>query len=234
MSTKENVPKIYAAMSNIQKDLAKQGISKDGKNIKQNYSFRGIDAIYKHIAPLMAENGVVMQHNVLDQNQNSYKTANGNTMFHTFVTVEYTYISVADGSSMQTRCIGEAMDTGDKSTNKAISAAFKYNALNTFCIPVEGMEDADADSPEVGAVTKPTAVNVEPKPALNVSGEIDIVLSSITRLVSAHMKNYGLSKDDIKRITGLPSTAGQSLEALKKAEKKLVEYGLQQVTPEVA
>jgi hypothetical protein len=41
------------------------------------------------------------------------------------------------------------MDSGDKATNKAMSAAFKYAAFQAFCIPTEGDNDADAHTPEV-------------------------------------------------------------------------------------
>lgn len=225
MSTQEKAPAIYAAMSAIQKDLSEQGISKDRKNTMQNYSFRGIDDVYQHLSPLMAKHGVVLQHVVVDQNKSSFTNAKQTLMFHTVVTVEYTYYAVSDGSSMTTKCIGEAMDSSDKSTNKAISAAFKYNALNTFCIPVKGMDDADESSPEVTHSTKPPVVKPEPKPEL-ASGEGEVVLSSITRLVNSHMKKYGLTKEDIKEITGVKTTAGLSLDVLKQVEKKLIEYGV--------
>lgn len=215
MSTQENVPKIYAAMSNIQKELAKQGISKDRKNTMQNYSFRSIDDIYKHISPLMAEHGVIMQHSVISQEQSSFTNAKQTLMFHTIVTVEYTYISVSDGSSMQTRCIGEAMDSSDKSTNKAISAAFKYNALNTFCIPVEGMEDADAETPEVGVVTKPTTVNAPPKQ--------DDAKAIINRMTIC-MGHNAISKDTFTQITGLETMRGKTEQELFRAEQALTAY----------
>ena len=43
---------------------------------------------------------------------------------------------------------GEAMDSGDKATNKALSAAYKYAALQVFCVPVDA-DDADHSSHEV-------------------------------------------------------------------------------------
>ena len=46
---------------------------------------------------------------------------------------------------------GEAMDSGDKATNKAMSAAYKYAAMQAFCIPTEGDNDADATTHEVAA-----------------------------------------------------------------------------------
>lgn len=41
------------------------------------------------------------------------------------------------------------MDSGDKATNKAMSAAFKYACMQAFCIPTEGDNDADSKTHEV-------------------------------------------------------------------------------------
>jgi hypothetical protein len=43
------------------------------------------------------------------------------------------------------------MDSGDKASNKAMSAAYKYAAFQAFCIPTEGDNDADATTHEVAA-----------------------------------------------------------------------------------
>ena len=41
-------------------------------------------------------------------------------------------------------------DSGDKSLNKALSAAFKYACLQLFCIPTEGeMHDSEENSYEI-------------------------------------------------------------------------------------
>jgi hypothetical protein len=40
------------------------------------------------------------------------------------------------------------MDSADKATNKAMSAAYKYAAFQAFAIPTEGDNDADAHTPE--------------------------------------------------------------------------------------
>jgi hypothetical protein len=41
------------------------------------------------------------------------------------------------------------MDSGDKATNKAMSAAYKYAAFQMFAIPTEGDNDADGHTHEV-------------------------------------------------------------------------------------
>lgn len=42
--------------------------------------------------------------------------------------------------------IGEAMDSGDKSCNKAMSAAQKYAFLQIFCIPTEEPKDTENET----------------------------------------------------------------------------------------
>ena len=59
---------------------------------------------------------------------------------------------------------GEAMDSADKATNKAMSAAYKYLCMQVFCIPTEGMEDADSQTHEVAA-KKPAEAKSKYTPA---------------------------------------------------------------------
>ncbi len=55
-------------------------------------------------------------------------------------------MGVEDGSIHTVTTYGEAMDSGDKATNKAMSIAFKYAAFQAFCIPTEQTAiDADAE-----------------------------------------------------------------------------------------
>jgi hypothetical protein len=66
------------------------------------------------------------------------------------------------------------MDSGDKATNKAMSASYKYMAMQLFCIPTEGDNDADATTHEVvarGAVFHPpAATNGNHAPVCDVCG----------------------------------------------------------------
>jgi hypothetical protein len=54
---------------------------------------------------------------------------------------------------------GEAFTNDDKAANQAMSAAFKYAMLQSFCIPTEDMGDADRTSPNVGSTRDPNLVN---------------------------------------------------------------------------
>jgi hypothetical protein len=54
-----------------------------------------------------------------------------------------------DCSSIKAVTIGEAMDTGDKASNKAMSTALKYACLQIFCIPTEEEKDTEYQTYEV-------------------------------------------------------------------------------------
>ena len=75
--------------------------------------------------------------------------AKGTALFYVTVRAEFDFVSAADGSRHTVVTYGEAMDSGDKATNKAMSAAYKYALLQTFAIPTEGDNDADATTHEV-------------------------------------------------------------------------------------
>ena len=82
-------------------------------------------------------------------------------MIYTILTVEFDMVCALDGSMHTVRMVGEAMDSADKSGNKAQSAALKYAALQVFMIPTEGDNDADAQTHEVAP--KPAQKPVQPK-----------------------------------------------------------------------
>ena len=70
----------------------------------------------------------------------------GAALFYVTVEVEFDFVSAEDGSKHTVKTFGEAMDSGDKATNKAMSAAYKYAAFQAFSIPTESDNDADAST----------------------------------------------------------------------------------------
>jgi len=146
---------VYKAISAVSLALSKEGIGKDRKNQAQGYSFRGIDDVYNALAPLLAANGLCILPRVLSRECVERTTAKGNALFYVTVHVEFDLVSADDGSRHTVAMYGEAMDSADKATNKAMSAAYKYMAMEVFAIPTEGDNDADAHTHEVKA--KPVA-----------------------------------------------------------------------------
>ena len=137
---------VYKAIAAVMGELAQSGISKNRKNVQQNYSFRGIDDVYNALAPILSKHGLLMLPRVESRECVERLTAKGTALFYVTVAVEYTLVAAEDGSTHVIRTYGEAMDSGDKATNKAMSAAYKYAAMQAFAIPTEGDNDADAST----------------------------------------------------------------------------------------
>jgi hypothetical protein len=147
--------KVYQAVAAVMKDLSAQGIGKDRKNQQQGYNFRGIDDVYNALAPVMSKHGLIALPRVLSRECIERQSSKGSVLFYVTVEVEFDFVSSEDGSKHTVKTYGEAMDSADKATNKAMSAAYKYAAMQAFCIPTEGDNDADATTHQVAA--KPAA-----------------------------------------------------------------------------
>lgn len=142
---------VYKAINAVQAELAKSGISKDRENSFDKYKFRGIDDVYNALSPLLAKHGLCILPRILRRESVERETAKGSSLFYVTVEAEFDFVCAEDGSKHVVRTFGEAMDRGDKATNKAMSAAYKYAAFQAFAIPVDGDNDPDASSHEVKA-----------------------------------------------------------------------------------
>ena len=139
---------VYQLIAAVSAAIAKEGIGKTRKNQQQGYSFRGIDDVYNALAPILAEHGLVILPRILTRECVERVSKSGTAQFFVTVEAEFDFVSAHDGTKHVVRTFGEAQDTGDKATNKAMSAAYKYAAFQAFCIPTEGDHDADATTPE--------------------------------------------------------------------------------------
>lgn len=170
----DNQTGVYAAVAAVMGELAKEGISKDRRATGvATYNFRGIDDVYNALAALLSKHKLVILPRVLSRVQQERQTKSGGVIVYTVVEVEYDIVCATDGSRHTVRTIGEAMDTSDKSTNKAMSAAYKYMAFQAFCIPTEGDNDADATSdplPPKGQTNRPAQQRKDPPPSQNATG----------------------------------------------------------------
>lgn len=142
---------VYRAINAVQADLCKAGIAKDSTNTFDNYKFRGIDAVYNTLSPLLAKHGLCILPRMLTRTSEERQSQKGGALFYVTVEAEFDFVSAEDGSKHTVRTFGEAMDRGDKATNKAMSAAYKYACFQAFAIPTEGDNDADAQTHEVQA-----------------------------------------------------------------------------------
>lgn len=141
--------KVYQAIAAVQAQMSREGISKDRKNQQQGYQFRGIDDLYNALAPALSSNGLVILPRMMKRDSVERQSAKGGALFYVTVEAEFDFVAAEDGSKHTVRTFGEAMDSADKATNKAMSAAYKYAAMQAFCIPTEGDNDADSTTHDV-------------------------------------------------------------------------------------
>ena len=143
---------VYKSINAVQADLAKTGITKDRTNTQgAGYKFRGIDDVLNALSPLLSKHGLCILPRVLTRQCEERQSKAGGALFYVTVEAEFDFVCAEDGSKHTVKTFGEAMDSGDKATNKAMSAAYKYAAFQAFSIPTEGDNDADANTHEAVA-----------------------------------------------------------------------------------
>jgi hypothetical protein len=141
--------KVYQAINEVASELAQMGIAKNSKNQMQGFNFRGIDAVYNALAPLLAKYKLAILPRCTERVCVERTNAKGTALFYVTVKADFDFVGV-DGSKHTVTTYGESMDSGDKATNKAMSAAYKYAAFQAFCIPTEETAiDADGETHEV-------------------------------------------------------------------------------------
>lgn len=147
---------VYRAISAVASDLCEQGIRKSKQQGSQvNYAFRGIDAVYNALAPALVKHKLLILPRCTERTSVERVSKNGGALFYITVRAEFDFVSTEDGSIHTVVTYGEAMDSGDKATNKAMSIAYKYAAFQAFCIPTEETAlDADAEVHSVAPATQ--------------------------------------------------------------------------------
>lgn len=136
---------IYTKMANILKET--KAITKSERNQQQGFKFRGIDNVMNELHELFAKNEVFILQEVQGFTTENRTTKSGGVNTFTRATIKFRYVTT-DGSYVETVNVGEAMDSGDKGMNKAMSIALKYSLLQMFLIPTEEQKDPDATTPE--------------------------------------------------------------------------------------
>lgn len=144
--------KIYQAMANVMASISP--IGKDKHNHQGGFKFRGIDDVYNSLHRAMADEGIFCTMEVIDHRSEprQFKNSSG---FQVYTTVKYSFHAV-DGSSVSSVVVGEAMDSGDKATNKTYAIAHKYALLQAFLIPTEDMQDPDGEQYQLSDVNQNT------------------------------------------------------------------------------
>ena len=137
---------IFEQIPKIMRDI--KPIGKDQYNQQQKFKFRGIDDIYNHCQSVLAEHEVFTVPEIIGRERTQVVSRSGSKMFHCVNQYKFHFYA-KDGSSFAAYADGEAMDTGDKASNKCAAIAHKYALLQVFCIPTADLQDPDSESPEL-------------------------------------------------------------------------------------
>jgi hypothetical protein len=176
---------IFKKINSILQEV--DAIGKNKKNEQQGYKFRGIDDMYNALHPLFAIHGVFITSDILSSKREERQTKNGGNLIYTIVTCKFTFYA-EDGTNVSSTLEGEAMDSGDKSTNKAMSTALKYALMQMFLIPTEEQLDTEYKSPEVKAKKD------KPEPTINTKVDPKHIMEAEKMLNTSEV----FSKEEIK------------------------------------
>lgn len=134
---------VHVAWARVMADV--QSIAKGDRrdDVGGRYNFRGVDRVVNAVGPALRRHGVlVLPTKVLSIEHREARTAKGTVMDDCTVTVQWTIVG-PDGDSLPTlESAGQATDTQDKATSKAISVAQRVLFLASLQIPTQ---DPDID-----------------------------------------------------------------------------------------
>lgn len=220
-------PKIFSAMIKIMDEVG--AVGKDRKNESQGYKFRGIDDMLNAMHPAFTKHGVFMVPRVKNESHELKEVTRGSGKpgidKHVHLSVEFDFVA-DDGSKVTVGPItSEGLDSGDKATNKALSAALKYALIQTFCIPTEDMEDGDKTTQ---VIEKPKAQppKQQAAPATPAAPKL-VTQPQLTRLF-AMMNEKGLTKEDFKQFCENNKWNIQSSKELTQAQYNLICHEIEQ------
>ena len=181
---------VYESIRLVQEELSVVGIQKGHKNHQGNgYYFGGIDDVYNALAPLLPKHGLNILPRMINRTVDVRQSNAGNPLFNVTVEAEFDFVCSIDGSKHVIRTFGEAMDSGDKATNKAMSAAYKYACFMAFAIPTQGDNDADAVTHELAPMRNKKVAKVsDAKNPYMLTEEESANITALSQEIGAEIK----------------------------------------------
>lgn len=125
---------IHAALADVMADV--QAVAKKDRNNHQKFMFRGIDAVVNAVGPALRKHRVVVTPEVVSANYETVATSTGKASTACRLVVSYVFRGPA-GDTISATVAGEAWDSGDKATPKAMSVAFRTALLQALALPTD-------------------------------------------------------------------------------------------------
>lgn len=130
MSDKNIYQRLVAVMSAV------SYVQKEDKRVNNQYTFVSHDAVTAKIRPALLENGIATVCTVKNHIQDGNRTE---------VTLAVRFVNIDKPEDfVEVESFGYGIDPQDKGPGKAVSYAFKYALLKTFCL--ETGDDPERDS----------------------------------------------------------------------------------------
>lgn len=169
-------------------------VEKERRNLQQNYQFRGIDDFINAVHGPFHRNGIFVVPQVLNSHREERESKTGGTLIYTVLDVKFLFYA-PDGSFIEAITKGEGMDSGDKSNNKAMSAAFKYALTQVFAIPTnDESADSESASPEPRSKRAAQAQPAKPKEIPNHAPKAKAVEPEVMSIAD-ELVGFGKNKD---------------------------------------
>lgn len=152
-TAKQAAPKPAAAATQAPRNLAQRllavegemkALQKEGNNTAQKYRFISHEQITNELRPLFVKHGVFILPSVVGHSITPYQTAKGARMNLAVTKLEFTIVNADNPEDKYVvNWVGEGSDSGDKGTNKSVTAAGKYFYMKLFDIAEDLDPDAD-------------------------------------------------------------------------------------------
>ncbi len=197
---------IYQKIGAVNKEVS--AIDKTRKNEQQGFMFRGIEDFMNELHNLFAKHGIFIVPSEREHIQEDYdytdSRGNKKVQFRTRVHMAFKFVSVDDGSFIETDGWGEAADNGDKGYNKCKSIALKYVLMQMFLVPTKDIADPDRETPDevVGRQEQEDPDLELAIDEIKRAGSLD-ELNDIARRWGGYMKNARFLDAGVRRRTEL-------------------------------
>ena len=174
-----------------------QGLAKKDKNIAQNFTFRGIDAVLNAVGPAFRKHGGYLTQNIMSIDYSTMLSNKGASLNVVRGIIQFNVFGT-EGEPVTGDVAAESFDSGDKATAKMMSVALRTFLLQVLLLPTDE-PDPDVDTYELGEQPQsaPTISELKAKIAAHFTGQPK---SAITAALDAHT---GKAKDwNLEELAG--------------------------------
>lgn len=142
---------------------------KNGQNVQQKYLYVTAEDVKAALRPLFKKYNIAVFSSMVGVDRKEGTTKSGGASMTTVARMRFILMCGETGEKMECEWFGESTDYGDKSVNKAATAAEKYWLINTFLLSTTE-PDADQETIEHAAPAQPSIITPDQFSAINALG----------------------------------------------------------------